>query len=194
MEAVRVAGGILWRRGREGPRLALVHRPRHGDWGLPKGRLDAGEVWHEAALREVAEETGCAARISRFAGAKLLLARAVPKLILYWHMALLDEGDPDGDEVDEVAWLSPRPALSRLDHGSDRRLLLRALSGGDWRIDDEGRRLRRAPSAGADVLRRQLVLDVRRPESEVAPLLRLVEKAVAAGERSASPGSRSVRR
>ncbi|HVO20068.1 MAG TPA: NUDIX domain-containing protein [Anaeromyxobacter sp.] len=194
MEAVRVAGGILWRRGREGPRLVLVHRRGRGDWGLPKGRVDAGEAWHEAALREVAEETGCAARISRFAGAKLLLARALPKLVLYWHMALVDEGDPDGDEVDEVAWLSPRPALSRLDHGSDRRLLLRALSGGDWRADDDGRPLRPVPSADGGVLRQALLLDVRRPENEIAPFLRLVERAVAAEGRSASSGARSLRR
>ncbi len=108
----------------------MIHRPLHGDWTLPKGKLDPGEPWHEAALREVAEETGCEARLSRFAGAKLFLARPIPKLILYWHMdAVRVAAVEDSDEVDEVAWLSPREALARLDHPSDRRLVLRCRRG-----------------------------------------------------------------
>jgi 8-oxo-dGTP pyrophosphatase MutT (NUDIX family) len=189
MEIARVAGGILWRTGREAPRLALVHRRRQGDWGLPKGRLEAGEAWHQAALREVAEETGCLARIARFAGGKLVLARTVPKLILYWHMALAEEGHPEGDEVDELDWLSPRPALSRLDHGSERRLLLRALSDGAWRGgEDLGRE-----AISGQALRHRLVLDLRRSEGEIAPFLRLVEKAVLAGARSATSRTPSAR-
>jgi 8-oxo-dGTP pyrophosphatase MutT (NUDIX family) len=38
--------------------VAVVHRPRHDDWTLPKGKLDDGEDETAAALREVAEETG----------------------------------------------------------------------------------------------------------------------------------------
>ena len=124
----RVAGGIVWRETSAGPRIAVIHRPRRKDWSLPKGRLDAGETWLEAARREVAEETGCEVRTGRFAGAKLYVDRPEPKLVLYWHMRAIRQGIPvNGDEVDEVAWLSRREALSRLDHESDRRLLLRAL-------------------------------------------------------------------
>ena len=36
----------------------MVHRPRYDDWSLPKGKLDPGESFEEAALREVEEETG----------------------------------------------------------------------------------------------------------------------------------------
>ena len=54
--------------------VLLVHRPRYDDWSLPKGKLDAGESWQEAARREVEEETGLALRPRR-GGRPLALRR-----------------------------------------------------------------------------------------------------------------------
>ena len=48
------AGGVVLRDGC----VLLVHRPAYDDWTLPKGKLDPGESWQEAARREVEEETG----------------------------------------------------------------------------------------------------------------------------------------
>jgi 8-oxo-dGTP pyrophosphatase MutT (NUDIX family) len=129
MAIVRAAGGVLWRAGRSGAEVALVHRPRRGDWSLPKGKLGSGESWEDAALREVGEETGCAARLVSFAGATFYESRRGPKLVLYWNMALVREGVlAEQGEVDEVEWLSPARALERLDRGRDRRLLERACA------------------------------------------------------------------
>jgi 8-oxo-dGTP diphosphatase len=131
MPIVHAAGGLLWREGPSGPQLAIVHRPHRDGWSLPKGKLDAGESWRDGALREVREETGCEARITRFAGPSFYLARGDPKIVLYWHMALVREGRLGArDEVDEVAWLTPAIAMSRLRHGSDRRLVASALRRG----------------------------------------------------------------
>lgn len=117
---VRAAGGLVWR-ARE---LAVVHRSRRRDWSLPKGKLDAGERWEAAALREVEEETGCRARLGDFAGATHHRVPRGPKIVLYWNMAAVDAAPrlPD-DEVDEVAWLEPAEALRRLDHENERRLV-----------------------------------------------------------------------
>lgn len=44
-------------------RVLLIRRgtpPRHGEWSLPGGRQEPGERVRDAALREVAEETGLA--------------------------------------------------------------------------------------------------------------------------------------
>src|SRR5690606_9539832 len=64
---VRAAGGLVWREtvlaDEHGDTTAavefiLVHRPRYDDWSFPKGKLDKGETFEAAAVREVAEETG----------------------------------------------------------------------------------------------------------------------------------------
>jgi 8-oxo-dGTP pyrophosphatase MutT (NUDIX family) len=56
------AGGVVYRLacdGTGGPRpLFLLIRDSYRNWGFPKGHLEAGESPGEAALREVAEETG----------------------------------------------------------------------------------------------------------------------------------------
>ena len=51
---IRAAGGVVLRNGS----VLLVHRAHYDDWTLPKGKLDEGESWRDAARREVEEETG----------------------------------------------------------------------------------------------------------------------------------------
>ncbi len=186
MTLSRVAGGVVWRETSAGPRIAVVHRPRRKDWSLPKGRLDAGETWLEAARREVAEETGCEVRIGRFAGAKLYVDRPEPKLVLYWHMRAIRQGVPVGDgEIDEVAWLSRREALSRLDHGSDRRLLLRALSEGQFRAGPVRPQAGAPSRIGPDWLRAVVVVHSDEAENDIQPYLGLIAKIVGSDGRRA---------
>jgi len=121
---------LLWRSSPAGRLIAIIHRPRRDDWSLPKGKLTGSEGWEEAALREVEEETGCRARITGFAGATNSRSRRGPKLVLYWHMALVRESQlAAGGEVDGLKWVTPSGALKWLDHESDRRLVARALRG-----------------------------------------------------------------
>ncbi len=176
MRLVRAAGAIVWRDGAAGPRIALVHRTKRDDWSLPKGRLDAGEGWQEAARREIAEETGWDVRLGAFAGAKLYVDRPEPKLVLYWHARALSEiSMPSADEIDDVRWLSRREALGRLDHGSDRRLLLRAF--GDAAMGPP----RTAAARGLlrEDLRRLVIVDSRRAVVALDDVLDLVSRVVA---------------
>jgi 8-oxo-dGTP pyrophosphatase MutT (NUDIX family) len=53
------AGGVVFRRDGADP-LFLVIRDSYQNWGFPKGHVEGGEQPAEAALREVAEETGLA--------------------------------------------------------------------------------------------------------------------------------------
>jgi 8-oxo-(d)GTP phosphatase len=124
---IRAAGGILWRSGRRGQRVAVIHRPRQDDWTLPKGKLEVGEAWQAAALREVHEETGCTARLGAFAGASCYDIKRGLKMVLYWHMEVACQSHLERlHEFDEVRWLTPDDALATLDHARERLVLQRA--------------------------------------------------------------------
>ena len=120
-EQVRAAGGVIVRDGR----VAIVHRPRHDDWSLPKGKLDPGESWEEAALREVQEETGLRARITgELTPAHYLDAKGRDKTVRWYRMEIVDEGalEPSG-EVDELRWVTPEEAARLLTYEHDRALV-----------------------------------------------------------------------
>ena len=106
-------------------RLAVVHRPKYDDWSLPKGKLDAGESWEQAALREVEEETGLRCRIvSELDCTRYRDGQGRPKTVRYWLMEVTADGPfaPSG-EVDELRWLEPRDAEGVLTYPHDRALV-----------------------------------------------------------------------
>jgi 8-oxo-dGTP pyrophosphatase MutT (NUDIX family) len=53
----RSAGGVVLREIDSVPHVLVIQDP-YQNWGLPKGHLERGESTGDAALREVAEETG----------------------------------------------------------------------------------------------------------------------------------------
>ena len=119
---VKASGGVVWRRGEDGsPELVVVHRPRYDDWSLPKGKLDPGESFEQAALREVEEETGLRARLVRELPSVEYEVRGRPKLVRYWLMEVVeDPGFEPNSEVDELRWLSPRDAAVLLTYDRDK--------------------------------------------------------------------------
>ena len=122
-EQVRAAGGVVARDGL----IALVHRPRYDDWTLPKGKLDAGESFEEAALREIEEETGLCARLVRELPETHYEVRGRPKVVRYWLMEVeSDPGFVPNDEVDELRWLEPAQASALLTYERDRDVLAAA--------------------------------------------------------------------
>ena len=49
------AGGIILRENNNVKQVLIVHRNRYNDYSLPKGKLQTGETFEQAALREVDE-------------------------------------------------------------------------------------------------------------------------------------------
>ena len=120
---VLAAGGVVVR---DDGRVAVIHRPRYDDWSLPKGKLDPGESFEDAARREVEEETGVRARIvGELDPARYVDNKGRDKLVRWYRMEV--DGAPGdfvpNDEVDELRWLTPDDALPLLSYERDQALL-----------------------------------------------------------------------
>jgi 8-oxo-dGTP pyrophosphatase MutT (NUDIX family) len=91
--------------------VLIAHRVRDGlAWTLPKGHLEAGETHEEAAVREVAEETGLHARVVAPLGVLDYWFVAQERRIHKWvhHFVLADATGTLSRldvEVEDVAWV-----------------------------------------------------------------------------------------
>jgi 8-oxo-dGTP diphosphatase len=120
---VRAAGGIVVRDGK----VLLVHRAKYDDWTFPKGKLEDGETWEQAAVREVEEESGLRCEAGAEVGRTHYLVLQGRKEVRYYRMS--SDGEARArNEVDEVRWAPLDEARELLTHARDRELLDR-LSG-----------------------------------------------------------------
>jgi 8-oxo-dGTP diphosphatase len=116
---VKAAGGLVMR---DDGRVAVAHRPRYDDWSFPKGKLDAGETWEQAALREVHEEIGLRCRLGDELPATEYDVSRGRKVVRYWWMEPESGEFTPNEEVDEVRWVTPEEAQSLLSYDHDREL------------------------------------------------------------------------
>lgn len=120
------AGGVVIHDGVSGPQVLVVHRVRHGDWSLPKGKLDPGERAEDAAVREVEEETGVRAIPEEELPSVTYPIPTGTKHVRWWRMRVI-EGDPsrrvaDG-EVDQARFVPVDEAVGLLTYARDVELL-----------------------------------------------------------------------
>lgn len=133
------SGGVVVRRLRGSWRMAAI-RPAGksaGLWALPKGIVGAGEPPEEAAIREVAEETGVQARslgklgdiryVYTWEGERVF--KVVSFYLLRYSSGRLGDVPPEhAHEVAEVRWLPLEEAPKLLAYKGEREVAAKALA------------------------------------------------------------------
>jgi 8-oxo-dGTP pyrophosphatase MutT (NUDIX family) len=130
------AGGVVVRGGEV---IVIVPVKRAGDGrrvlGLPKGHPDGDETPEQAALREVAEETGVRAELVEELGDIAYRyeyrGRRIHKVVRFFLFDYRsgDVGDHD-HEIEEARWMALEAAAEALTFEGEREILKRALSRG----------------------------------------------------------------
>jgi 8-oxo-dGTP pyrophosphatase MutT (NUDIX family) len=129
------AGGVAYRRRGGRAEVALISVGEPARWQLPKGLVGRGESPEEAALREVAEETGLSCEIEAElerveywyfskGGARRVRFHKFVHFYLMRHVS----GDVSGhdDEVNEARWVGLEDAEVMLAFRGEKKALAEA--------------------------------------------------------------------
>ncbi|WP_296166474.1 NUDIX hydrolase [uncultured Brevundimonas sp.] len=124
------AVGVVCLRGEE---VLLIRRgkpPRVGEWSLPGGRIEPGERATDAALRELAEETGVTARITGLIDVvDGLFTEAGLHYVLIDYAAEWVSGEPiAGDDALEARFVPLDQVEALIDWAETRRIIAVAAS------------------------------------------------------------------
>jgi len=115
----------------DGRRILLVKRgmePEVGKWALPAGYVDAWEDPREAAVREVAEETGLEVRLTRLVDVFHSTTRPGASIIIVYAAVMTGGALCPHDDADAAAWFGP-DEIPELAFESTRQMVARWIAG-----------------------------------------------------------------
>ena len=138
------AGGVVVRKD-DCLEVCLINPVGRRVWGLPKGGVEPGETTAQAAVREVAEETGIDGVVERELGSidYWFYARdhggRIHKTVHYFLVRAIGGDTAEHDhEVQEARWLGARDALALMTYPNEREMLRKAAAALGEDLDDTG--------------------------------------------------------
>jgi ADP-ribose pyrophosphatase YjhB (NUDIX family) len=118
--------------------VLLVRRTDDSNWELPGGRVEVGETASQAAVREVAEESGVTIEITDLAGiysdpAHVLVYPDEKGIyqqfaVCFYATTPARDAHPDGVETSAAAWFDPHHTTHLAMHPAMRQRLTNALN------------------------------------------------------------------
>ena len=133
---LRSAGGVLITVVANTPYTVVLHRRNPDEWRLPKGKLRAGETPQQAAVREVAEETGIGTEAHELLG-KIEYEYREPQTdqMVYKQVAFYLTPLPEQQSIQietttfaEGLWLPVPEAIELLTFPAERRIVQQAIA------------------------------------------------------------------
>jgi 8-oxo-dGTP diphosphatase len=126
------AGGVVYRKGRDQYEVLICKDAGYHRWVLPKGLVNSGESFEQAATREVREETGVQARLVARLGEPeqyvytvrgVRVFKSVHYFLLEYESGSIDDHDA---EMEDVRWVTIETGLHMLAYDGAKNVLHRA--------------------------------------------------------------------
>jgi len=126
-------GGVVIHKGK----VLLLYKNQNGKyvgWVMPKGSLESGETYKQTALREVREETGVTAKISKYIGKTQYSFRSNDQIInktVHWYLMIADSFycKPQAEEFFyDVGFYKQHEAYHLLKFHDEKQVMRRAYS------------------------------------------------------------------
>lgn len=128
------AGGIVYRRNKEGGVEILLIQDAKDRWTIPKGHIEEGETAQQTAKREIGEEAGLKnVEVLGWLGKIHFRYRRIDKLVLmttqiYLVKALGDTNDIQKEDwMNDIKWFSFHDALDEIEYEDIGKLMLLAM-------------------------------------------------------------------
>ncbi len=101
------AGGVVFRRDKEGGIEILLIQDAKDRWTIPKGHIEEGETAQEAAKREIGEEAGLTdTEVLGWLGKIHFRYRRVDKLVLMTTQIYLVRAGGDTNAIQKEEWMN----------------------------------------------------------------------------------------
>jgi 8-oxo-dGTP pyrophosphatase MutT (NUDIX family) len=128
------AGGIVFRRDKEGNVEILLIQDAKDRWTIPKGHIEEGETAQQTAKREIGEEAGLHnTEVLGWLGKIHFRYRRIDKLVLMTTQIYLvrAKGDTDAIQKEEwmngIKWFKFHDALDEIEYEDIGKLMLLAM-------------------------------------------------------------------